>query len=370
MPPTATEAFRFLALCARPHASARVADEIAVGAARIIDWDRTLTLAEHHGIGPLLHQHLRAGLFDAPPHVANRLWAHTVRVRHENGVRLNGLRDVLAAFDAARIPSVVLKGPALIAQVYGDPGLRPFSDLDLLVPTSELRRAQAELFRLGFQGPAITSDRWMRRKHHLAPAVMTVQGVVVAAELHWNAIATDRAASLTWSERAGDPAAFEVGDLQAFTLAPIDMLWHLCHHLTGTWHPLRLIWFADIVGLTALHGGAIDWRRVSRERPYICRALEVIDCLTPLSDDVKQRAGLGTGRRPRRVGEDYTGWPRSSTTAGGRRGWLPQAARTLAPPEWWSRLRYGVGLGRGGALVARLRHQAALVRRVWRSSRV
>jgi hypothetical protein len=55
------------------------------------------------------------------------------------------LLQIADAFDADDIPFLVLKGPALAHAVYANPSWRPFSDLDVLVPTIDWRRACALL---------------------------------------------------------------------------------------------------------------------------------------------------------------------------------------------------------------------------------
>ncbi|MGH8976995.1 MAG: nucleotidyltransferase family protein, partial [Acidimicrobiia bacterium] len=57
---------------------------------------------------------------------------------HERALALALLLERLlltkvAQLEAARIPSRVLRGPAVAHAVYSDPGLRSFGDVDLLV---------------------------------------------------------------------------------------------------------------------------------------------------------------------------------------------------------------------------------------------
>ena len=52
----------------------------------------------------------------------------------ENQRFYHGVLPLLQAFEQAGIDAVVLKGLALIARFYRDPGLRPMADVDVLVP--------------------------------------------------------------------------------------------------------------------------------------------------------------------------------------------------------------------------------------------
>jgi hypothetical protein len=122
-----------LAGCARVECRPAHYHQIAQAAAQLREWAGVAAQAEAHGLAPLLYVYLRH--------------------RHANQVRTRVLHDVLAAYQAAGIPALVLKGAALFHLVYPEPGLRPMSDLDILVPESEAWRAQRTLAELGFDAP-------------------------------------------------------------------------------------------------------------------------------------------------------------------------------------------------------------------------
>ena len=61
------------------------------------------------------------------------------------------VRPLLLALERAGIDAVVLKGLALVARVYGDLGVRPMADVDLLVAPADLDRTAAIAADLGWQ---------------------------------------------------------------------------------------------------------------------------------------------------------------------------------------------------------------------------
>jgi len=63
---------------------------------------------------------------------------------------LGRVQAVLDAAEAERLALLPYKG-ALLAELYGDPGLRPLGDVDLLVPPGARARAESLLARLGFR---------------------------------------------------------------------------------------------------------------------------------------------------------------------------------------------------------------------------
>ncbi len=76
----------------------------------------------------------------------------------EQGRRQGAFLDLIsaqlaAALAAAGIPSAPLKGPALSEAIYGDPGRRLSSDIDLLVPAARLVEAVATVRPLGYAAP-------------------------------------------------------------------------------------------------------------------------------------------------------------------------------------------------------------------------
>jgi hypothetical protein len=90
------------------------------------------------------------------------------------------LRCVLAALEQASVSVIVLKGAAL-AHVFGKP--RFFSDLDVLVPRSDLDRATAELESLGYVAGRVTRSSEFYERHHFHRVLRSPAGITL--ELHW-----------------------------------------------------------------------------------------------------------------------------------------------------------------------------------------
>ena len=364
-------AVALLARCARPDrgrtdllgvADADAAD-IGARAVRVSDWSGLLTLAEAHGVAPLLYHHLRPRLADLPGSVPRQLKALYARHRRANEVRLRVLREVLEVFEAAGVLATVLKGPLLIDRVYGDPGLRPMGDLDLLVPPRQTMAAQDLLRGMGFHAHHARSTHRFLRHNHLSPAIRHVDGVAVQVEIHHDAFELGLGPSLQAGARAPDAMVFSAAGHQAYSLPPVEVLWHLCRHSVGLRHRFRLIWAADIIGFAETFVSTIDWVRVGRRYPFVRSTLSLLHCLVPIPEPVVSRALVTVGRTPQGLGEDYRGWPKvawgESASLGGRVNLL---RHTLVPPEWWVRLNYGAGTGPAGAWRGRVSHGAAVVR--------
>ena len=174
--------FRFLSLCAQPPGSASVAQRLPSALAAVSSFDELAIAAEQHGMEPLVLAHIdRTGLA-IPDDVRTRLRARRTQHAHAAAIRTRVIADVASAMAQVGVPFLVLKGAALAHLVYGDSGLRPMRDVDLLIRKADAGRARDVLTRCGFSmsGAAVPSHHhhlrgmartrgWGDRHHRAAP---------------------------------------------------------------------------------------------------------------------------------------------------------------------------------------------------------
>jgi len=167
------------------------------------------------------------------PWVAERLHARNVRLNPEQRASIEAigrdaqlaafawtetLKSTLSAFDRAEVPAIPLKGPCLAERLYGDAALRTCHDLDLLVRSRDLARAERVLAGLGFARSGYPEDyasAWRRN------------GLLL--ELHHNVEnprAVDFDVDRAWN--SAQRSAFQ--GVPVWLLAPADELLHLCIH--------------------------------------------------------------------------------------------------------------------------------------------
>ena len=233
----------------------------AMRAVAALDWERTVARAEHERLAPILYVALRGGAAPAP--VLARLRARWIAAERQHLVAAGQLRQIIAAFRRADIDTVILNGPALAADYYGDPALRPFVDLDLLVRRPHRHQALEVLLDLGYvnDNPARALDR--------VPAVSLsppAQSPQLPVDLHWECVGhsgarriAELAAEEVWS-RTVPATAWGDG---ARTLAPEDLLIYLgsnfaIHHtLAGA------LWQLDLALVLERHRATLDWDAVA-----------------------------------------------------------------------------------------------------------
>jgi len=218
-----------------------------------IDWKRLHAVAIRQGIAGLVHDGLRRASVPMPPEAARTLAeeAHTLARKSltltAEAVRL---RD---SFRASNIPLAFVKGPPLAMLAYGTIALRPYRDLDLLVPEGQAMSAAALLEREGYQrtdpGPAASARQiatWMRMHKDFAYIHKARRTIV---ELHWRLVENPTLQRQIPSPELWIDATIADG-VQVKTLAIDDLLVYLTMH--GAHHGwARMKWAADLAALLA-----------------------------------------------------------------------------------------------------------------------
>jgi hypothetical protein len=139
---------RLLAAAAVPGARRTGDDAFDAGAIR---WSYLVEVARRHRLDPLLSRWLdHDGRDCAPGPVVETLREARLGTSARNLFLQAELRRIATALAERGIPSLALKGAALVETTYGDASLRPMRDLDILVPEPDIARAEAAIHALGY----------------------------------------------------------------------------------------------------------------------------------------------------------------------------------------------------------------------------
>jgi len=216
-----------------------------------------------------------------PPEDLRRAYLRTLGANHD---LLGATAVALRTLDAASIPTLVLKGAALVSLHYRDLGARPMGDADLLVPGERANEAVEVLRAGGWKGR--DAAYWRRRGQHAAP-LKDPSGRVL--DLHWHVTyeATfEEADAPFWASAI----ACEVAGARSLALGPADQLLHSVVH-GMRWSPAPSpSWIADAV--TVLRGGAVDAQRLVEQARRLKlvwplrRGLELVDSVVGPSPEL------------------------------------------------------------------------------------
>jgi hypothetical protein len=238
-----------------------------------VDWNEFLRLAEQHGVLPLAARNLIGHGCELPAEIDQRL-----RSEYEANLRrslwfTSELARIAQHFERRRLRVVPYKGPALAQSLYGDPGLRSFSDLDFLVPAADFERAKTVLAEMGYQPSkefsAAVERLWLRTGYECSFDGAAGKNLV---ELQWGVLPRFYAIDLDVPELVSRAGRAVVGRCEVPNLSPEDLLLVLCLHAAKhLW--TRLIWVADIA--EALRTQSIDHAQVL-ERARKCGVVRML----------------------------------------------------------------------------------------------
>jgi len=225
-----------------PPALERVARLIGQG----IDWNAVIDQAARWEVEPAVFGNLRGHFAQAVP--KETLVAITERERAARAfalARTLQVVDVSRAFVKAKIPAIVLKGPALAIQAYGDCSRRTFVDVDLLVPKNDLSRAKKLIIERGYTpkfGEQM-ADRLVAGQHALE-----FSGYGPNIEVHWSLLSRHLRFDLDPDELWRDACKVECAGTEIDALAPHHLFIYLCAH--GAKHEwMKFRWVCDVAQL-------------------------------------------------------------------------------------------------------------------------
>ena len=183
----------------------------------VVDWSLVADLLRKRRLLPLLGPRLveLAGARAGDEFAVGV--THALDTGHRQGLFLQTIADgVMAALADAGICCTSLKGPTMSESLYGDPGRRPSSDIDLLVARERLHDAVAVVRELGYRAPTDHIDECGLPLLHFT--LIHERDQLPPVELHWR---------IHWYERsfAGERLLAHSGELTgAWRPAPIDEL--------------------------------------------------------------------------------------------------------------------------------------------------
>ena len=209
--------------------------------------------AVYHNVAGFVLAAADEGRISLPGEVAGRLERRFAVQTLRASLLRRELPEVVAACSN---PPLLLKGPAVADRFYADPRLRPFVDLDLLVPRGELRGDVDALVAAGFKPVEAFRPGFGEELGHDVHLVRGAGAGRVDVELHWR-VGDDRLAEALSYELLRAGAADLVGG--ALVPAVAEQLLVLAVHLLGD-RAKRLCWIKDLA-LTGSAATAEEWLR-------------------------------------------------------------------------------------------------------------
>jgi hypothetical protein len=304
-----------------------------------VDGPRLLVLAEEHGV----IGHLAAGLSRldstaAPPEMRLTLLE---RQRAQNFLTLRltaELFRLLELFAAKNVPALAIKGPVLAMQAYGDPAMRSYGDLDLLVRQRDIRCTTEEMLAFGYQAavPLSAIDAGKIPGQYL----FTKLDSSLLVELHNDFTLRYFPRRLPIENFFARQIRVRLDAHEVPALAVEDELVLICiHNAKHFWE--RLSWIADVAALVTRQTG-IDWDRALKSAKAV-RAEHL------LNTGLRLAADLLHARLPESISARVQSDATAAKLVKEIFRWLPAAG--WAPPGLFDRAVFRLRM-RGGLFAA------------------
>jgi hypothetical protein len=227
-----------------------------------LEWKKSADLANLDGgsarLLPLLYQNLSLHGVEEP--IMERLKEEYVNTWRDNELLFYEIATLLRLFHEAGVEILLLKGAALSLHFYKDSGLRPMSDVDILVQPQKAEMAIRLLHQAGWKSAYESPEVLIPYRH----AIEFSNEEGRRLDLHWKAL---------WGEaqEANDDDFWE-GSIPIETdgvptriLNPTDQLLHVCAH-GAAWNDLPpLRWVADAAIIMRAENSEIDWERLMKQ---------------------------------------------------------------------------------------------------------
>ena len=220
------------------------------------DWRVLLQDAESHGVMPLLAErvmNLDGAL--VPPDIRHKL-RESRRAYTVCSLRMTAeLFRLLERLAEAGIETLVTKGPALSVRCYGDPGMRQYADLDLVVREKDIRRATQVMLELKYapRVPLTAIDA----KKIPGEYAFRKPGTELLVEFHTERTFRYHPRPLRIEKLFDRRASVIIDGRDVPALSLEDELVLICvHGAKHFWE--RLMWIADVAALTSSEQ-LLDW---------------------------------------------------------------------------------------------------------------
>jgi hypothetical protein len=328
--------------CAKPRPDpVRMAERLRAS----LQWPSLMALADDHSVLGLTAA--RLANFDQKSIPAEHRDSLRARRRSYALFTMNLTAEMFRLFDsfaAAGLEVLVIKGPVLSARCYGDPGLRQYGDLDLIVRDVDILRATELMICLGYEASVPLTA--IRARKIPGEYVFRQSATKLLVEFHTERTFRYHPRPLPLEKLFQRQTRVNIDAHEIPALSPEDELVLICvHGAKHFWEQLSYI--ADVAAFVSEQ--KLDWGRVTSAAGEVA-AERMLYVGLRLAADV-----LGAAL-PENVVETVRSDRSAAILAGQVKRWLPAAGS--APPGIMERaifrMRMRGGMFSGAAYLFRL----------------
>jgi len=236
-----------------------------------VDWEKIILFCSEHGLTSILYKYLKSrnitNLIDNVN--LEKIKSYYYYTLKNTVVKQEYFNKIQKVFSESHIEILPLKGSYLINNHYDDVGLRPMSDIDILIEENNLLKAKQILYNLGYTLiPARTS---IEEKYGLQYNLQFSKKDSFI-ELHRNITPPYSNYNLNidefWKRKDKSNLSIE------------NHIIHFCVHYNFNVNNrlVRLGWFYDIISVISKNETVIDWKYISE----FCIKNNLINAVNPI----------------------------------------------------------------------------------------
>jgi hypothetical protein len=197
-----------------------------------VDWENMVEIALEHRVMPLLYRNLKKFCPQAvPPGILEKLRTYFLINTGRNLALTTKLLELIQLFKGNGITAIPFKGPVLAESIYGDPALRQFDDLDVLIHRNDAIKAFQLLVSYGYR-PEVSIDAeqfkaYLKTENSLA---LYTKDSEMLVELHWELTGRYTGYSFDLAHIENRLETGTISGREIRQLSPEDLLVYLCIH--------------------------------------------------------------------------------------------------------------------------------------------
>lgn len=244
-----------LCACASPLASAERIRALLSGN---LNWELLLELADEHSVQGVLASRLADASFTAVPMQAREKLQTRMRAQHLFALSMTAeLFRILQDFSQAQIETILVKGPLISLLAYGDPAMRSYVDLDLLIRHRDIQQATERMLSMGFE-PDVP-EAVIQAGRIPGEYLFSRPGTKRIVELHTERTFRYYPRPMRVEELFGRRRPLQLDGREVPALSLEDELVLNCiHGAKHFWE--RLMWVSDVAAVVARHP-EINWQQ-------------------------------------------------------------------------------------------------------------
>ncbi|MBI5788255.1 MAG: nucleotidyltransferase family protein [Candidatus Schekmanbacteria bacterium] len=216
-----------------------------------LNWNSFLEHSRRHGLSGLLYHYCQSPGTKFPAPVLDSLRKEYYHNLIQNTRLLKELDNLLENFEQKRIKVMLLQGVALsLCHIYPSPGLRPITDIDLLIDDENLSLARQALKDSGYRAIPLYPDLFCRKN--------------IVIDLHTSVANLSRISARRYAVNLPNQRLWEQAQRirgSAYIPDINDLIIIQSAHLQKHSYS-RLIWFMDIARLMEKYGADLDWDKI------------------------------------------------------------------------------------------------------------